>query len=138
VRYKKLPSYCYSCGRIGHSSVECPSPVERDENGMLPYSVDLRALDEKNKKVFDETRGQSARSKVKNHSESSSKSMSENATCRHLDYKEKNTCPAGQQYMSSKIENNYVSEDGRGDGQHMIIRMDPKILKGDRILLVGN
>jgi hypothetical protein len=50
VKYEKLPNYCYSCGIIGHSSVECSTPANGIENGLLPYGRDLRALDDNKQK----------------------------------------------------------------------------------------
>lgn len=42
---EKLPFYCFGCGVIGHSEVECLHPVPRDEQGKLSYDVQLRASD---------------------------------------------------------------------------------------------
>jgi hypothetical protein len=33
IQYEKLPFYCFECGIMGHSEVECLHPVERDEQG---------------------------------------------------------------------------------------------------------
>jgi hypothetical protein len=47
-----LPHYCFSCGILGHSSIECKNPGERDVDGKLPYSKDrLCVLDEKKMKT---------------------------------------------------------------------------------------
>jgi hypothetical protein len=51
VQYEGLPHYCFSCGIVGHSSIECKNPGERDADGKLPYSADwLVATDERKKK----------------------------------------------------------------------------------------
>jgi hypothetical protein len=51
VQYEHLPHYYFSCGIVGHSSVECKNPGERDVEGKLPYSADrLVAPDERKKR----------------------------------------------------------------------------------------
>lgn len=42
AQYEKLPYICLACGIIGHSDMECPTPVARDEDGKLPYDVNLK------------------------------------------------------------------------------------------------
>jgi len=36
---------------MGHYEVDCPTPVERDEQGKLPYDVQLRAPEDKHRRV---------------------------------------------------------------------------------------
>jgi hypothetical protein len=48
-QYEHLPHFCFSCGRLGHSDLLCPTPGPRDANGNLPYGAGLRALDERKK-----------------------------------------------------------------------------------------
>jgi hypothetical protein len=35
---------------MGHSSILCPTPIERDPDGRLPYSGDKLCVPEKRKK----------------------------------------------------------------------------------------
>lgn len=52
VQYESLPYHCFAGGIIGHSEMDCNSPVARDEHGKLPYDVQLRAPEEKKKHLM--------------------------------------------------------------------------------------
>ncbi|KAK1644641.1 hypothetical protein QYE76_062446 [Lolium multiflorum] len=59
VMYERMPTFCFSCGLIGHSSLSCPTPAERDEYGFLPYhGPKLCVLDERKKKLSGTNSGQ--------------------------------------------------------------------------------
>lgn len=46
IEYENIPHFCFSCGRLGHSDLFCPTPGTRDANGNLPFGRGLRAADE--------------------------------------------------------------------------------------------
>ena len=54
IQYEQVPNFCFSCGRLGHSDLHCPTPGSRDENGDLPFKTCLRAPEEKKKAVSSE------------------------------------------------------------------------------------
>jgi hypothetical protein len=54
VQYEQIPHFCFSCGRLGHSDLLCPTPGTRDADGNLPYGKGLRAPDERRKSSFSE------------------------------------------------------------------------------------
>lgn len=49
IQYEQVPHFCFSCGRLGHSDLFCPTPGPRDEKGELPFGPKLRAPEEKKK-----------------------------------------------------------------------------------------
>ncbi|XP_039815268.1 uncharacterized protein LOC120678182 [Panicum virgatum] len=50
IQFEKLPFFCFSCGVMGHLTLECPNPAPRNALGKLPYEVKLRAPEEKRRK----------------------------------------------------------------------------------------
>lgn len=42
IQYKNILHFCFSCGRLGHGDLFCPTPGTRDANGDLPFGKGLR------------------------------------------------------------------------------------------------
>jgi hypothetical protein len=73
-----LSHYYFSCGIIGHSSIECKEQGERDEEGKLPYSADrLCTPDDRKKKTQGAWLSSEAMSANQGHGRSSSQQASE-------------------------------------------------------------
>ncbi|KAE8787634.1 hypothetical protein D1007_38457 [Hordeum vulgare] len=47
IQYENIPHFCFSCGRLGHSDIFCPTPGTHDENGALPFKPSLRAPEDR-------------------------------------------------------------------------------------------
>ena len=50
IQFEKLPFYCFSCGIMGHTELDCPTPAPRNALGKLPYDLRLRAPKERRRK----------------------------------------------------------------------------------------
>jgi hypothetical protein len=74
IQYEHIPHFCFSCGRLGHSELLCPTPGIRDADGNWPFGAGLRAPDERKKAGPSEnsSRDQSASQNSKRDTKSSS------------------------------------------------------------------
>lgn len=90
LQYEKLPFFCFSCGIMGHSELECPNPSERDAEGKWEYDNKIRAPEERKRRIqsFAQAAAASDWSGTSNRSDS------------HNSSKEKST----EEFMSEKSE----------------------------------
>ncbi|XBJ26650.1 hypothetical protein VPH35_004026 [Triticum aestivum] len=51
LQYEKLPFFCFSCGIMGHSELECQNPSGRDAEGKWEYDNSIRAPEERRRRI---------------------------------------------------------------------------------------
>jgi hypothetical protein len=82
--------------------VECPNPAERDENGNLPYNMELRAADERKKRSFGDGVGQGGSfAEKKSNAASGRDMMAGGPDSKLLNNQSRTMCPSGQQSLDS-------------------------------------
>lgn len=74
IQYEQLPYFCFSCRRLGHSDLHCPTPGSRDERGNLQWGANLRAPEEYEKPASGENSSKEQGSKTSSHRESKNSS----------------------------------------------------------------
>ncbi|KAE8786045.1 hypothetical protein D1007_40151 [Hordeum vulgare] len=47
IQYEQVPNFCFSCGRLGHADLVCPTPGTRNDKGDLPLKTSLRATEDR-------------------------------------------------------------------------------------------
>ncbi|KAM0872962.1 hypothetical protein ACQ4PT_038411 [Festuca glaucescens] len=102
VQYEKLPIYCFSCGLIGHSTLACVNPADRDEDGELPYSAKRLAVPEVAKKSGGSKSG------------TNGASTAQSGTSAHGAHVEKNMNPSGEGVQAASAEVSSPLKGGRG------------------------
>ncbi|KAM0892727.1 hypothetical protein ACQ4PT_025562 [Festuca glaucescens] len=84
IEYEQLPHFCFSCGRLGHADLLCPTPGTRGPSGELPFGKGLRAADEWRKSSYSngsmDDKGVSQNGKADTRSSSTSAEVSSDAT----------------------------------------------------------
>lgn len=63
IQYENIPHFCFSCGRLGHSNLLCPTPRTRDKNGDMPFGKELRPPDERKRYASSESSTKAQQSK---------------------------------------------------------------------------
>jgi hypothetical protein len=80
IQYEQIPHFCFSCGRLGHSDIFCPTPGSRDDKGNLPFGPELRADDRKKANSTEQASRERSFSQNSKHASNSSNTAAEPRT----------------------------------------------------------
>lgn len=131
VQYEKLPFFCYGCGIMGHSEIECLNPVPHNEAGKFPYDVQLRAPEERRRKAqafadaaaesFGSGSSSGSRPPRTNHSKSGAQRSFERGSCHTSSEPRDEEYPEVQSPLKAPASD---PKDGASDGTNRRLNMD--------------
>ena len=125
IQFEKLPFYCFSCGIMGHTELDCPTPAPRNALGKLPYDLRLRAPKERRRKF--QSFGQAAEESFGSAS-SRRTSSSRNSAEKRPPHRPREAEAGEDEEVNSPVKNKGEREkEGRDDGGRV-----PKSLFKDR------